>query len=82
MEYWILNTGYGRDGTRSETGTPVYRDTGCSLNIVFILEYSGLWPFSVFPRCQCLYTHKAGRKPAELAESRKITQFKGKKHNI
>ena len=43
--------------------------TGCSLNIVFfsmILEYSGLWPFSVFPsaRRQCVYTHQAGRKPA------------------
>ena len=21
-----------------------------------ILKYSGLWPFSVFPRCQCVYT--------------------------
>ena len=31
--------------------------TGCSLNIVFysrILKYSGLLPFSVFPRCQCM----------------------------
>ena len=34
--------------------------TGCSLNIVFfpkILEYSRLCPFSVFPWCQCVYTH-------------------------
>ena len=41
--------------------------TGCSLNIVFfqkILKYSGLWPFSVLPRCQCVYTRQAGRKPA------------------
>ena len=41
--------------------------TRCSLNIVFfqkILEYSGLWPISVFPRCQCVYTHQAGRTPA------------------
>ena len=41
--------------------------TGCSLNIVFflnILKYFVLWPFSVFPRRQCLYTHKAGRTPA------------------
>ena len=44
-----------------------YSIKGCLLNIVFypkILKYSGLWPFSVFPRCQCLYTHQAGRKPA------------------
>ena len=41
--------------------------TWCSLNIVFfpkILEYSGLWSFSVFPWCQCVYTHRAGRTPA------------------
>ena len=41
--------------------------TGCSLKFVFfpkILKYSGLWPFSIFPRCQCVYTHQAGRKPA------------------
>ena len=61
--------------------------TGSSLNIVFfpkILKYSELWPFSVLPRCQCVYTHKAGRKPAlaaELAEFRKIQNFK-EKHNI
>ena len=24
----------------------------------------GLWFFSVFPRCQCVYTHQAGRTPA------------------
>ena len=29
-----------------------------------ILEYFGLWPFSVFPWCQCVYTHQAGRTPA------------------
>ena len=29
-----------------------------------ILKYSGLLPFSVFPRFQCVYTHQAGRKPA------------------
>ena len=41
--------------------------TGCSLNIVVflkILKYSGLWPFSVLPLCQCVYTHKAGITPA------------------
>ena len=58
--------------------------TECSLNIVFfqkILEYSELWSFSVYPRCQCVYTHKAGWKPglaAELAELRKIQNFKVK----
>ena len=46
-----------------------------------ILKYFGLWPFSVFSRCQCVYTNKAGRKPAlasELAEFRKIQNFKEK----
>ena len=38
--------------------------TGCSSNIVLFpifKKYSGLWPFTVFPRCQCVYTHQAGR---------------------
>ena len=39
-------------------------DTGCALNIVFFLKISCLLPFSVFPRCQCVYTHQAGREPA------------------
>ena len=57
---------------------------GCSLNIVFfpkILKYSRLWPFSVFPRCQCVYTHKAGRKPAlqqKWQSSEKSQHFKEK----
>ena len=29
-----------------------------------ILKHSGLLPFSVFPRCQFVYTHNAGRTPA------------------
>ena len=29
-----------------------------------ILKYSEIWPFSVFPRCQFVYTHHAGRKQA------------------
>ena len=29
-----------------------------------ILKYSGLWSFSVFPLCQCVYTNQAGRTPA------------------
>ena len=35
------------------------KDTGCSLNIVFFEDfkiYSELWPLSVSPRCQCVYT--------------------------
>ena len=47
-------------------------------------KYSGLWPFSVFPRCQCVYTHQAVRKPAlqqnwQSSENHKILR---KKHNI
>ena len=34
------------------------------LTIFKILKYSGLLPFSVLPRCHCVYTHQAGRKPA------------------
>ena len=30
---------------------------------VFFEDFKIL-PFSVFPRCQCVYTHRAGRKPA------------------
>ena len=41
---------------------------GCSLNIVFfpkILEYIGLWSYSVFSWCQCVYTYQQnGRTPA------------------
>ena len=58
--------------------------TGCSLNIVFflkILKYSGLWSFSVFPLCQCVYTHQAGRTPAlqqNWQSSEKSQSFKEK----
>ena len=58
--------------------------TGCSLNIVFfpkILKYSGLWPFSVFPRCQCVYTYQAGRTQAlqqNWQSSEKSQNFKEK----
>ena len=44
-----------------------------------ILKYSGLLPFSVFPRCQCVYTHQAGRKPALQQNWHKYLR---KKHNI
>ena len=62
-------------------------NTGCSLNIVFfpkILEYSGLWPSSVFFWCQCVYTRQAGRTTAlqqnwESSENSK--KFK-EKHNM
>ena len=58
--------------------------TGCSLNSVFfpkILKYSGLWPFSVFPRYQCVYTYQAGRTPAlqqNWQSSEKSQHFKEK----
>ena len=61
--------------------------TGCSLNIVFFpifKKYSGLWPLSVFPRCQCVYTHQAGRTQAQQQNwqsSEKSQNFK-EKHNI
>ena len=37
-------------------------------------KYSGFWPFSVFPRCQCVCTHQAGRKPA-LQQNLQKTQY-------
>ena len=46
-----------------------------------ILEYSWLWPFTVFPWCQCVYTHQAGRAPAlqqNWKSSEKSQNFKGK----
>ena len=41
-----------------------------------ILKYSGLWPFSVFPRRQCVCTQHTGRKPPENHN------ILSKKHNI
>ena len=35
---------------------------GCSLIIVFFPNFKNI-PDSVFPRCPCVYTHQAGRKP-------------------
>ena len=58
-------------------------NTGCSLNIVFFKK-SGVLPFSVFPRCQCMYTHQASRTPAlqqNWHSSEKSQKFK-EKHNI
>ena len=45
-----------------------------------ILKYSGLWPFSVFPRCQCVYT-MAVQTPA-LQENYyfNIKQFQSQDH--
>ena len=53
--------------------------TGCFPKI---LKDSRLWPFSVFPRCQCVYTHQAGRTPAlqQNWQFRKIKILR-KKHN-
>ena len=43
---------------------------------VFFRTFKNI-PNSVFPRCQCVYTHQAGGA-AKLAEFRKITTFEGK----
>ena len=62
----------------------VLQSTGCLLNIVFFLKiskYSRLLPFTVFPRCQCVYTHQAGRTPAlqqNWQSSEKSQHFKEK----
>ena len=71
------------------TKCPIFRSpsTGCSLIIVFFpifFKYSGLWPFSVFPRCQCVYTHQAGRKSgcSRTGRVRKNHKILRKKHNI
>ena len=61
--------------------------TGDSLNIVFfqkILEYSEVCPFSVLPRCQCVYTHRAGRTPAlqQNWQSSEKSQIFKEKHYI
>ena len=61
------------------------RGTRCSLNIVFfskILKYSELLPFSVLPRCQCVYTHQAGRTPALQQNWQKNHNILRKKHNF
>ena len=47
------------NNSASSHSTPSGSGTGCSLNIMFfskILKYSELFPFSVFPRCQCVNT--------------------------
>ena len=38
--------------------------TECSLNIVVFFRIFKNIPNSICPRCQCVYTHQAGRKPA------------------
>ena len=46
-----------------------------------ILKFSGLWPFSVFPQCQCVYTYQVGRTPAlqqDWQSSDKSHNFKEK----
>ena len=64
-----------------------YEYTGCSLNIVFfpkILKYSRHSVFPRFSRCQCVYTHQAGRIPAlqqNWQSSENSKNFK-EKHNI
>ena len=41
-----------------------YSNTGCSLNIVFFFRFLKNMLDSIFPRCQCVYTYRAGRNPA------------------
>ena len=54
------------------------------LNIKYCVFFEDFKIFSVFPRCQCVYTHQAGRTPAlqqnwQSSENNKILR---KKHNI
>ena len=86
---FFLNSRRMQDTRNSSLKAAVNRTypTGRSLNIVFFLKtlkYSGLWSFSVFPLCQCVYTHQAGRTPAlqqnkQSSENHKVLR---KKHNI
>ena len=60
--------------------------TGCSLNIVFFSGYLKTFrtlAFLCFPRCQCVYTHQAGRKQAlqQNWQSSEKSHFKEKIYN-
>ena len=46
-----------------------------------ILKYPGLWPFSVFPLCQCVYTHQAGRTPALQQNWQRLEKSQNYKEN-
>ena len=35
-------------------------------------KYPDLWPFSVIPRCQCVYTHRAAEKSQNFKEKHNI----------
>ena len=58
--------------------------TGCSLNIVFFSKDFRIFQtliFSVFPWCQCVYTHQEGRTTAlqqNWQSSEKLQNFLGK----
>ena len=65
-KHFSLNVAFFKAFSIECDRTDIGSDTS-ALNFVFfpkILKYFGLWPFSVFPRCQCVYTHQAGRTPA------------------
>ena len=49
------------------------RGTGCLLNIVFFSKILIYIPDSDFSRCQCVYTHQAGRTPA-LQQNRQSSE--------
>ena len=59
-------------------------NTGCSLNIVFFSEDFKMGFLYVFPRCQCVYTHQAGRTLAlqQNWQSSKKSQNFWKKNTI
>ena len=44
--------------------TQTYHDIQGVHYILCFLKYSGLLPFSPFPRSQCVYIHQAGKIPA------------------
>ena len=51
--------------------------TGCSLNIMYFPKIF-LWSFSVFPQCQCVYTHQAGKTTRRYSRTGRVQ----KNHNI
>ena len=87
---WQIYQSISREQRKSEreiemkVNTWINLYTGCLLNIVFFLQILIYIPDSVFSRCQCVYTHKAGRTPAlqqNLQSSQKSENF-NEKHNI
>ena len=79
-ERLLLGLHLGVQRGLQHSGHLYYFHTGCLLNILFfedIKTYSGLWPISVSPRCQCVYT-MAGQAPVALQQNCRVK----KNHNI